>query len=145
MRSWWRDLGLDICAFDDKIVKNDKDFDIKLDKKTKDFGEKNDDFVFEWRLARYFIPNSFKIFLKCEEEERYKRIEEREQLKRKWIKIEDIKLRNKKREKELILRYNKNYPNITFSPKEQDFDLVIDTTKIWPGEIVDVIMNSIFK
>jgi cytidylate kinase len=37
MRSWGDELGMSIYEFEDKVVKNDADFDVKLDKKVEDF------------------------------------------------------------------------------------------------------------
>ena len=78
LRSWAAESGYTIYEFEDKIVKKDHSFDLKLDKKVEEFGEQNDDFIFESRLAWYFIPDSFKIYLYCDDTERYNRIQNRE-------------------------------------------------------------------
>ena len=138
MRSWADDIGYSIYEFEDKIVKNDSSFDIKLDEKIKLLWKENNNFIFESRLAWYFIPDSFKIYLKCDVEERYRRIQNRE-----WLFLDEIIEKNQKRERELKLRYNKVYPDITFPPLENSFDLVIDATNISPEKIVEEIIKNI--
>lgn len=140
MRSWAENLWYTIYEFEDKVIKTDDSFDIKLDEKVKNFWEKNDDFIFESRLAWNFIPDSFKIYLKCEETERYNRIQKREKLL-----FEIVKEKNLKRESELVQRYAQIYPDINFPPKEHIFDLVIDATNISPKEILQEILVKIWK
>lgn len=139
MREWATDLRMSIYEFEDKIAKNDDSFDIKLDQKVAEFWKENNDFIFESRLAWYFIPDSFKIYMKCETQERYKRIQKREQ-----ISLEDVLEKTKKREDELIERYGKIYPHITFPPKEENFDFVIDVTSITPEQISEEILSKIW-
>ncbi len=138
MRDWAQELWLSIYEFEDKIAKEDDNFDLNLDNKVREFWVHNDNFIFESRLARYFIPDSFKIFMKCENGERYKRIQNREQ-----ITMDEVLSKTKKREDELVERYSKIYPSITFPPLEEEFDLVVDVTNISPEEIVEIIMSKI--
>lgn len=138
MRSWADELWLTIYEFEDKIVKNDYSFDIKLDKKVEEYWINNDNFIFESRLARNFISDSFKIYLKCDESERYNRIQKRE-----WTLLPDIIEKNHIRERWVEKRYSEIYPNIQFPPNDELFDLVIDVNVIKPEEIVDIIMKKI--
>jgi len=138
MRSWADKLWYSIYDFEENIIKNDDSFDIKLDNKVADYWNKNDDFVFESRLAWNFIPDSFKIYLKCDDIERYNRINTRE-----WLSIEEITKKTKKREKELIERYAKFYPDIVFPPQENKFDLVIDSTNLMPEKVLEKILDKI--
>jgi len=139
MREWAKKLGQTIYEFEEKEAKNNENFDRELDSKVREFWINNDDFVYESRLAWYFIPDSYKICLKCDEDERYRRIKKREN-----IDINDVIEKNKKRESELKKRYTLIYPEINFPPKEEYFDIVIDSTKIDPDEIVDMIISKIW-
>lgn len=139
MRQWAEAEWLSIYDFEDKIAKNDDTFDVKLDNKVREYWVENDNFLFESRLAWYFIPDSFKIYLKCDEETRYKRIQNREA-----TPLQDIIDKNKKRETELEQRYAKIYPHISFPPREEVFDIVIDVANISPQEIVDIIVSKIW-
>ncbi len=138
MRSWAEDLGLTIYDFEDTVIKDDSNFDLKLDQKVANYWKDNSDFIFESRLAWHFIPDSIKIFLKCNTDERYRRIHKRE----KWS-HEDIISKNEKRESDLVERYNNVYPHINFPPEETDFDIVIDATHITPEEIITLIWEKI--
>ncbi len=69
---------MSLYEFENTVAKHDVNFDKKLDTKTEKYGEENDDFIFESRLAWHFIPDSLKIYLDCDVEERYKRIHQRE-------------------------------------------------------------------
>lgn len=138
MRNWAFEMWMDLYEFEDKVAKKDLSFDKKLDLKVKDFWENNDDFIFESRLAWYFIEDSFKIYIACNEDIRYKRIFERE-----WWDFEDIVRKTKKRETEVIKRYKEVYPYISFPPEKQDFDLYIDSQFNSPEEIVEIIMKKI--
>lgn len=74
-RSYAAEAGMSLYEFENIVSAWwDTSFDLKLDEGTKVYGEKHDKFVFESRLAWYFIPDSIKIYLKCWEEIRYKRI-----------------------------------------------------------------------
>ena len=137
-REFAKEVGLDLYEFEATVAKHDDNFDKKLDKKSQEYGKEYNNFVFESRLAWHFIPDSFKIYLDCEQKERYRRIHEREN-----GNIEDITSYNSRREKELEERYKKVYPNISFPPQKDSFDLYIDSTKILPEDIVKIIIESL--
>ena len=138
MRSWADEAGYTIYEFEDKVIKTDLSFDIKLDERVKNFWNESDNFIFESRLAWYFIPDSFKVSLSCEDAERYRRIHERE-----WWNIGEIEKKTLKRENELALRYKEVYPDIMFPPNDEELDYIIDTTNIMPEEIVSMIYKKI--
>ena len=140
MRKWADDAGYSLYEFEDTIVKNDTSFDTKLDLKVEEFWKKNNDFIFESRLAWHFIPDSFKIYLHCDAWERYTRIQKRE-----WDFLDSITKKTQKRETELVTRYNEIYPEIVFPPHKDNFDLYIDATNISPDEILKIIVQSIKK
>lgn len=137
-REFAAEAGLDLYTFETSVAKHDINFDKKLDTESEKYGQEHSKFIFESRLAWHFIPDSFKIYLDCEQEERYRRIHERE----KW-ELKDIRLFNSRREKELEERYKKVYPNISFPPKKENFDLYIDSTNLSPHAIIETIKNSL--
>lgn len=138
MRSWAEEKWYTIYDFEDKVIKWDKSFDLKLDNKVKDFWVNNENFIFESRLAWHFIPDSFKIFLHCDDSERYNRIQSRE-----WWFLEDITEKTKKRETELITRYKQVYSDINFPPEKEDFDLFIDGTNLSVEETLEKALKKI--
>ena len=138
MRSWAEEKWYTIYEFEDKVIKTDKTFDLKLDDKVKDFWVNNNNFIFESRLAWSFIPDSFKVFLHCDNSVRYDRIQSREG----WF-LNEIIDKTYKRETELVERYKEVYPNIIFPPKKENFDLLIDWTNLSPEETLEKVLNII--
>lgn len=137
-RQYAQEAGMDLYTFENTVAKHDKNFDLKLDEQVAQYWKNNTNFVFESRLAWHFIPESFKIYLDCTQEERYKRIHAREK-----GDIKDIAFFNTRRENELIKRYTEVYPDIQFPPSQKHFDLYIDGTKLSPQEILDIILQHI--
>lgn len=77
-REYAKEAGMSLYEFENTIAKKDENFDKKLDAKTAEYGEENNNFIFESRLAWNFIPESFKIYIDCNTQERYRRIHQRE-------------------------------------------------------------------
>lgn len=121
-----------------KVVKesNDDSSDREIDEYIKDFGVKNDNFIFESRLAWYLIPDSFKIKLVCDEEISAERVANRE-----GINQEESKKNNKRRSMENKEVYEFMYKDINYPPEDEVFDLVIDTSNI----SIDEVINNICK
>jgi len=113
--------GMTLNEFEEATNKDSK-YDDALDQKIKEFGEKNDNFIVESRLAWHFIPDSLKIKLVCGFNERIRRVAEREK-----ISFEEAKEHNEFRDKKIAERYEKYYGIKDFN--DGKFDLVIDTTK----------------
>lgn len=132
MRKKAKELGISIYDFDG-LCKKESKYDLELDQKVKEFGENNEHFIFESRLAWYFIPDAFKIYFECDEDLTYLRISKREN-----ISFEKAKELTLKRNLAIIERYSILYPNLVYPPKKDLFDLVIDTTD-------DLIEDTVFK
>jgi len=139
MRENARQLKMTIYDFELECKKNPK-YDIELDKKIENLGKQRNNFVVESRLAWYFIPDSIKICLKCDKDVTIERISKREN-----ISITEANNKTIKRAKDLEYRYAKSYPQISFPPKDSEFDLILDTTKGAIGELVEKIMEFLDK
>lgn len=135
MRSWAESAWMSIYEYEEKVVSKDNNFDIKLDNEVENFGQNNDNFIFESRLAWNFIPDSLKIFLDCSQETRYNRIQNREK-----ESIQEVTEKNLQRETQLVQRYKEVYPHIQFPPSKDVFDIVIDAQNHSPEEIIDIIL-----
>jgi len=135
-RAMAKEQGMDLYEFEE-YVKTQPDFDYKLDKMQEKFGQENDNFVLESRIGWYFVPDSFKIKLICEEGERLRRIKERD-----GGEIDEIKAKEEQRLKAIKERYKKLYQIDDFQADE-NFDLIVDTTKLNPDEIVNLILERI--
>lgn len=139
MREKAQSLGMTIYEFDE-MIKGDSSFDIALDKQVAEFGINEDNFIFESRLAWYFIYDSIKIKLNCDEDVVYRRISERES-----ILVDEARRLTQKRANDVMARYSKIYPQIEFPPSDLEFDLVIDTTKLNVGEVVNKIKDFLIS
>lgn len=131
-----KELGLDLNVFE-KLAEGDSKYDIELDQKVADYGKTHDNFIFESRLAWYFIPDSIKICLTCDEEESIKRIAGRES------KDFNTAAKETKFRADTILGRYKKYYGIEKYPDNDFFNIVVDTTHITPGEIVKIIISKL--
>lgn len=129
--------GLSLQEFE-KHAETDSKYDIELDRRVEEYGNTHTNFIFESRLAWHFIPDSFKICLTCDLDESIRRVASRESKNFDIAKKETITRAN------IIKERYKKYYNLEY-PEESFFDLVIDTTKISPPEIVQMIMRSLGK
>jgi cytidylate kinase len=124
------ELSLDVYAFD-ALCNTDPKYDVELDKAIEAFGKENNDFVVESRLAWYFIPDSIKIKLVCDFDERVRRVAGRDR-----VTIEYARDKTITREFDGVMRYAKTYGIEDFAP-DATFNLVIDSTHTPVQEIVD--------
>ena len=121
-----------------KIAEKDRSVDEETDKMVIEFGKTQNNFVMDSRLAWHFIPDSIKIFLTVSLDEGAKRIfndfrpEEKEN-----ATIEKVNENIETREKSEQLRY-KQYYNIDYADSK-NYDIVVDTTKLTPEEVVGII------
>lgn len=133
------ELGISVNELD-TLSQVDSQYDIKLDRLVKEYGESHDNFVFESRLAWHFIPDSVKIELFTSEEVGAQRVAARE-----GISVEQAKADNALRIATYVARYPKTYPDVHYPPSHQDFDLCIDVTVPTPEAIVDEILAFLKK
>lgn len=138
MRQWAAENNMSIYEYEQKIVSQDKNFDMKLDDEVHKYWKSHDNFIFESRLAWNFIPDSYKIFLDCSQEVRYQRIQNREE-----ESLEVVTTKNLQRETQLVERYKQVYPDIEFPPTKKQFDLVIDAQNNSAQDIIDIILQNI--
>lgn len=132
-------LGLSIYEFEN-LQKEKPEYDKKVDEEVKQFGIDNDNFIFEGRLAWYFIPDSIKIKLECSERERGRRIAERE-----GISIDDAMKKTKDREEGLVHRYKLVYPNLNYPPCNSQFDFILDTSNLDTNQVLEKVVEFLDK
>ena len=127
-----------------RIAEKDKSIDFELDSKLKELGKTKDDFIVDGRLTAFFIPNAkVKVFLDTNDNVRAERIlkDKREHEKSKGLKDMIAKIKN--REDSEKKRYKKYY-GVDYLDKKL-YNLVIDTTKLNPNEVVEKIMEFVNK
>lgn len=114
----------------------------KADEKTIELGKTKNDFVIEGWIAYHFIPDSFKIFLDVKESVAVKRIflDQREDEKECKTEKEMKEMLNKRLK--ITREQFRKYYGVDFMNKK-DYNLIIDTTKISPQEVVEIILTQL--
>lgn len=135
MRETAKEYGMDIYEFG-RYLQDNLDIDRALDQKIATYGQKNESFVFESRLAWHWIPDAFHIVLRASEDVRMSRIAQRESMS-----LDQARDMTLERETTNIARYALLYPEISFPPAMDRFDLVIDTDDKNPDEILALILK----
>lgn len=135
-----KEQGMTIFEFDQKQKEDPsagEKFDLMLDKRTEDYGNNNSNFVAEGRLTAHFIKDAYKILLTCNEEERARRIGQRDA-----VSMEESIKEAQERDKLLSVRYARAY-NLADFDDPKYYDLVIDTSDLTPDQILEKIIKEI--
>ena len=134
-RKMAKDLGMSLEEFS-KYARENPEIDKKLDKLQKELAEKENDVVVEGRLSGWFVNADLKVWIYCEDEERYKRVAKRENLS-----YEEAKRKTMERERIEKERYKKfygiNIDDLTI------YDVAINSGRFKPEEIVEIILKAI--
>lgn len=118
--------------------------DNKVDDYQKELGEKEDNFVIEGRLSWFFIPHSKKIFLYVNPKIGAERVFLNPRQDEKKVKtIEEMVDYISQRKESDIKRYEKYYGINPY--KQENYDLIIDTSHKKPKDIVEEILKNIFN
>ena len=123
-------------AFTDKDV---DDYQTRL-------GQQQNDLIIDGRLSWHFIPQSFKIFLDIDEDVAAERIFQAAKQglrsdEKPYGSVEEVKDRTRLRLASDQKRYQQYY-NLDYLDKG-NYDLVIDTSRMTPDEIIQVILDKI--
>jgi predicted cytidylate kinase len=137
VRETLKEKGIDILEYNTQKNKDPEAEEKRLDLRTEKFGSENDNFVFEGHISAFFIPDAFKILLKCDEKSRLERIANRQN-----ISFEESKHETLGREEMHAENYKKVY-QIEDHVDPSHYDFVIDTTNILPEQIVESIINKL--
>lgn len=127
-----------------KVGESESWTDEVADKKQIDLGKIKNEFVIESRLGWFFIPDSIKIFLYVSSEEGARRVlnEKRSSEQKTNSLKEQIEINKKREEGSDKIRYQKIYKIENFLEKNH-FDLIIDTSKISPEEVLSIILQTL--
>jgi len=140
MREMAVERSLTIQEFTEDAKKDSK-IDFELDRRQRELNEGSGNFVMDSRLGFYFIPDSFKIFLKIDLSEAARRIFEEKRYGERYENIKECLEFLEKRVASEKIRY-KQYYDVDFL-NEGNFDLVLDSTNKSPEEIVEEILEFI--
>lgn len=137
------DRGLNIDELN-KLGEKKAFTDEDADEYQKKLGKEEDNFIIDGRLSYHFIPTSLKLFLKVDAHEGAKRIfgDKRED-EAEADSVEEVEERVKKRIESDKKRYQKYY-GLDYEKKD-NYDLIIDTTKISAKNATDKIISFIQK
>jgi cytidylate kinase len=133
-----------------ELMKKDETIDRKVDQKTQELGKTKDNFVFDSRMAWYFIPQSVKIFFKVDEDIAAERIyknmteEKSQDRKNEAVGVDSslqVKMTNRKRKENDDKRYQKLYGVNIWD--EQNYDLVVDTSTMDKEEVYEKVLSFI--
>lgn len=121
-----------------KLADKDESLDKKTDDRQITLGETKNNFVLESRLAYFFIPDAYKIFLKVSTKVSIKRIMNRSNISLKEAQIEAITRFNDEHK-----RFEEKYK--TDFMDEKNYDLIVDTDNKTIQEIIKIILKKIKK
>lgn len=140
MRELAKEKGMTLLELSREAEKNNV-VDKELDNKQIELGKTEDNFVIDSRLGFHFIPNSIKVFLEVDLNEAAKRIfsekRKHEQYKDINESVEKIKTRINSEDKRYKEYYNINYQD------RKNYDIIINTTKTTPEEVVEMIIKNL--
>src|SRR3972149_9381582 len=124
-----------------KIAEKDPSSHYEVDEYQKKLGETEDNFICDGWISWYFIPHSFKIFLKVDAMEAGKRVFLEQQQKKDTKKDEKVYQSVDETRRVLRERFKvtndqyKQYYNVDIND-ERKYDFVIDTTRMTPEEVL---------
>jgi cytidylate kinase len=129
------------------MAETDPSIDKELDDMTKNLRKKKD-FVMDSRLAWHFLPNSLKIFVKCDPEVATKRIfkdalEGRRGSEPEIKSFDDALKLTKKRFESEMSRYKKYY-DLDYTDESQ-YDIVIDTSNMTKEDSIKQSIDAVKK
>lgn len=131
-----KELGVTLAEFKE-MRKKDPEYDFYADKYIQEYGKTHDDFVVESRLSWYFVPDSFKVKLACDFDERIRRISKRDG--KSIEEQEKITLYREKTDADLYM----NLYGIEDMNTDDHFDLILNSTSMGEEEIADKIISRL--
>lgn len=139
-----REMNMDITTFNE-YAKSHPEIDIQIEKSAAEYAKNNDNFIIDARLGWYAVPESFKVYLTVDIDEAAKRAfyDENRKSTENFASIEEQKA-------DMIKRYqleNERYFKLYNVHKEDlnNYDLVLDTTKLTPREVAERIKEAYEK
>jgi cytidylate kinase len=132
--------NMDVLAFN-KYMETHPEIDGEIDAELAMLGKRSEDMVFDSRMAWHFVPDSFKVYLTVDIDEAARRVmkDQRGEVEV-YPSADDAKASLAARKKSENLRYITKY-GVDCSNLD-NYDLVIDTTNISPGEAAERIMSE---
>jgi predicted cytidylate kinase len=133
--------GMNINEFQKYCEKNPQ-IDHEIDNHFAKYCSQNSDLIIDYRLAYYFIPDCFHVFLRVSEEVAHKRLKNAKDAQRnqEFDNQKNMYEVMKKRNEDMKNRFLKTYQ--TDFTDESHYHLVIDTDHLNPNQICDLILKK---
>ncbi len=132
--------GMSITEYNKYMLDNNLDHEV--DNRTIEIGKEEDNFIFDARLAWYFIPNSFKIYLNVELDAAVERAMKDERGKsEKYTSREEAIVNITERRRLEVSRFKDIY-NIDIN-EESNYDLVMDTSHMTLEEVIEKTLEKV--
>lgn len=135
------DMNMSIVEFNNYIM-DKPEIDRKFDDYQRQYEEKEGNFIIDSRLGFHFVPSTFSFYLSVETGEAARRIMSAHRSTETYSSIEEAVSKITERKKIDRDRFKDFYGVDVFDMK--NYDCVIDTTKLKPQEVADL-MIKIYK
>ncbi len=132
--------GMTAKEFNQFIESNPK-YDNMVDNTIKEMGEKEENIIFDSRLAWFFVPKSFKIYMYVDIDTATERIfNDKGRVSESYTDIETAKREIIERRQSEVLRY-KTFYNADIN-NYKNYDFIIDTSHATKEEVNDLVLSS---
>ena len=132
--------GMSAKEFNQFIESNPK-YDNMVDDTIKEMGEKEENIIFDSRLAWYFVPKSFKIYMYVDVDTATERIfNDRDRISESYSDMATAKKEIIERRQSEVLRY-KTFYNVDIN-NYSNYDFIIDTSHAAKEEVNELVLGS---
>ena len=132
--------GMTAKEFNQFIESNPK-YDNMVDDTIKEMGEKEENIIFDSRLAWYFVPKSFKIYMYVDVDTATERIfNDRDRISESYSDMATAKKEIIERRESEVLRY-KTFYNIDIN-NYSNYDFIIDTSHATKDEVNEAVLSN---
>ena len=132
--------GMTAKEFNQFIESNPK-YDNMVDDAIKEMGEKEENIIFDSRLAWFFVPKSFKIYMYVDVDVATERIfNDKGRISESYIDVATAKKEIIERRQSEVLRY-KTFYNADIN-NYKNYDFIIDTSHATKNEVNELVLSS---
>ena len=133
------ELNMDTCEFN-KYQETHPEFDKILDGKLSDYEKVDGNFIFDARMAWYFVPSAFSVYLVCDPKEAARRVISANRQDETYDSEEEaysrLMLRRQREQKRYFDFYSVDITDMN------NYQLVVDTTDKTPVEVSEEVIKG---
>ncbi|MBQ8221819.1 MAG: cytidylate kinase family protein [Bacteroidales bacterium] len=124
-----------------QFIESDPKYDNMVDDAIREMGSKEENIIFDSRLAWHFVPNSFKIYMYVDVDTATERIfNDKDRVSESYSDIATAKKEIIERRQSEVLRY-KTFYNVDIN-NFRNYDFIIDTSHATKEEVNDLVLSS---